>query len=318
MPNPKLSQKNLLIAFDAFGTLFTPRGPIGALYGEIARKHGICGDVSDEDIMSSFKKVVCLWLVAWLIITQTFTPFLSTQKSSSPGSAPPNPPSLPHRLVPDLITRFASRDGYTLYNDVIPLFASLRAARGGSGSSRRKIVTAVLTNSDDRVAGILRSFGLRVGHVDPETVEKIAASTYPNGSGSTSATTLLQPERLGENDIDFVLTSYDCGYEKPHRAIFDAARRLALARYAQVGEGEETGREIDDDGEWEAVYVGDEVDKDVVGAEEAGWANAFLVDREGLVRDARDVVRREDVGGEGQQQVRVLRDLRELETYVLG
>ncbi|KAF9632027.1 hypothetical protein BFW01_g2889 [Lasiodiplodia theobromae] len=252
------------------------------------------------------------------IITQTFTPFLSTQKSSSPGSAPPNPPSLPHRLVPDLITRFVSRDGYTLYNDVIPLFASLRAARGGSGSSRRKIVTAVLTNSDDRVAGILRSFGLRVGHVDPETVEKIAASTYPNGSGSTSATTLLQPERLGENDIDFVLTSYDCGYEKPHRAIFDAARRLALARYAQVGEGEETGREIDDDGEWEAVYVGDEVDKDVVGAEEAGWANAFLVDREGLVRDARDVVRREDVGGEGQQQVRVLRDLRELETYVLG
>ncbi|KAK0663587.1 hypothetical protein DIS24_g961 [Lasiodiplodia hormozganensis] len=249
------------------------------------------------------------------IITQTFTPFLSAQKSSSPGSAPP---SLPHRLVPDLITRFASRDGYTLYNDVIPLFASLRTARGGSGSSRRKIVTAVLTNSDDRVAGILRSFGLRVGHVDPETVEKIAASAYPNGSGSTSATTLLQPERLGENDIDFVLTSYDCGYEKPHRAIFDAARRMALARYARVGEGEETGQEIDDDGEWEAVYVGDEVDKDVVGAEEAGWANAFLVDREGLVRDARDVVRREDVGGEGQQQVRVLRDLRELGTYVLG
>ena len=56
MPNPKpIPHKNLLIAFDAFGTLFSPRAPIGAQYGEIARKHGICRDVSDEEIMSSFK-----------------------------------------------------------------------------------------------------------------------------------------------------------------------------------------------------------------------------------------------------------------------
>lgn len=56
MPGPKPLQKNLFIAFDAFGTLFTPRAPIGAQYGEIARKNGICKDVSDEEIMGSFKK----------------------------------------------------------------------------------------------------------------------------------------------------------------------------------------------------------------------------------------------------------------------
>ncbi|KKY27010.1 putative haloacid dehalogenase [Diplodia seriata] len=291
MPNPKPSQKNLLIAFDAFGTLFTPRAPIGALYGEVARKHGICNDVSDEEIMGSFKK--------------------------------------------------GYRDGYMLYDDVIPLFASLRAARTHSRSSNpttttttkhRKIVTAVLTNSDDRVAGILRSFGLRVGHTDPKVVEEVAVASAKAGQEQAIATPPPPPtttvmmlknedmEALGENDIDFVLTSYDCGYEKPHRAIFDAARRLAAARYAGDGAGEvgkETGRE-DDVGEWEAVYVGDEVDKDVVGAENAGWELAFLVDREGLVRDAGGVVRRHDVGGEGEQEVRVLRDLRELERYVLG
>ncbi|OJD39988.1 haloacid dehalogenase [Diplodia corticola] len=391
MPNPKPSRKNLLIAFDAFGTLFTPRAPIGALYGEIARKHGICSDVSDEEIMRSFKKAykhnatarpnfgkeVGMDPTAWWssLITETFTPFLPSATTTTV------PPALPHRLIPDLLTRFASRDGYTLYDDVVPLFTTLRAARNNTNTTttttaaaaaaatrrpRRKIVTAVLTNSDDRVAGILRSFGLRVGHTDPKTVERMMV-VVGAAAGRAEAPVMEAPlggkkeekeknveegkegreeggeESLGDgdsdNDIDFVLTSYDCGYEKPHRAMFDAARRLAVARYGAdrgrgrdragrvvVGEEEaeaeaEDGSGGGDDGfgEWEAVYVGDEVDKDVVGAENAGWAPAFLVDREGLLGDAAGgVVTRRDVGGHGEKEVRVLRDLRELQSYVLG
>ncbi|GME63518.1 haloacid dehalogenase [Neofusicoccum parvum] len=302
MPTPKPSQKNLLIAFDAFGTLFTPRAPIGTQYGEIARKHGICKDVSDDEIMNSFKKAfklnakerpnygkeVGMDPTAWWssIITQTFTPFL-------PSPAHP----LPARLVPALLARFASRSGYTLYPDVVPLFASLRALRNAAAG--RRIVTAVVTNSDDRVAGILRSFGLRVGHVP-----------YPLG-GSVAE----QGEGWADNDVDFVLTSYDCGCEKPQRGIFDAAVEVAGARFGGGG-----GGGGGDEG-WDTVYVGDEVDKDVVGAEGAGWDAAFLVNREGVVEKEGDgvvVVRRNDLGGQGEEEVRVLRDLRNLSGYVGG
>lgn len=323
MARSKASQKNLFIAFDAFGTLFSPRAPIGAQYGEVARKNRICKDVSDDEIMNNFKKAfkhnakerpnygkeVGMDPTAWWssIITQTFTPFLATADASSP--------QLPARLIPDLLTRFASDTGYTLYADVIPLFTRLRAlgfpSSSSSSSSRPKIITAVVTNSDDRVAGILRSFGLRVGHIDPGTIAALTPTT-----SNPQPTTLLSQENADDNDIDFVLTSYDCGFEKPHPGIFDAAVAVARARFAAD----------DGEGEWEMVYVGDEADKDVVGPEGAGWGRAFLVDREGGVvgsgeareRDGGVVVSRRDVGLEGEGDVRVLRGLMELEGYLNG
>ncbi|EKG20259.1 hypothetical protein MPH_02376 [Macrophomina phaseolina MS6] len=284
MPGPKTSQKNLFIAFDAFGTLFSPRAPIGTQYGEVARKHGICKDISDDEIMSSFKaafkynakerpnfgKEVGMDPTAWWsgIITQTFAPFLEPT-APDPNSLSQQP--LPTRLIPDLLTRFASATGYALHADVIPLFTRVRALKQFSSSTtadtaRRKIITAVLTNSDDRVAGILRSFGLRVGHLDPATLSSsllVASSPSPRSSPSNSqGSTLLPAEHLGDNDIDFVLTSYDCGFEKPHRGIFDAAMAVAMAR-ARFAWGVD-GAEGKEEEEWETVYVGDEVDKDTI------------------------------------------------------
>ena len=65
-------------------------------------------------------------------------------------------------------------------------------------------------------------------------------------------------------DIDFVVTSYDVGAEKPDRRIFDAAKVCAALP--------------DDEADVEHVYlhIGDDSIKDGQGAIEAGW-NAACV-----------------------------------------
>ena len=50
-----MSKKNVLICFDAFGTLFTPRKPVAQQYSEVARSFGLGGFI-DDDIAQSFKK----------------------------------------------------------------------------------------------------------------------------------------------------------------------------------------------------------------------------------------------------------------------
>lgn len=52
---PPLASRNLLICFDAFGTLFTPKLPIAKQYGNVARSFGLTGSFTDEDVGRAFK-----------------------------------------------------------------------------------------------------------------------------------------------------------------------------------------------------------------------------------------------------------------------
>ena len=47
-------QRRVVLTFDAFGTLFTPREPIGQSYAETARRHGLSGFTNDQ-IASTFR-----------------------------------------------------------------------------------------------------------------------------------------------------------------------------------------------------------------------------------------------------------------------
>lgn len=47
--------RNLLICFDAFGTLFKPKRPIEQQYGEVARSLGLVGFI-DEELKRSFRE----------------------------------------------------------------------------------------------------------------------------------------------------------------------------------------------------------------------------------------------------------------------
>lgn len=75
-------------------------------------------------------------------------------------------------------------------------------------------------------------------------------------------------------DIDFAIMSYDVGFEKPHRRVFDAATDVLKNLLSAEGQAEPS---LED---WALVYVGDEVEKDARGSLDAGW-DAILMDREG-------------------------------------
>lgn len=50
-----MSRRHLLLCFDAFGTLFTPRKPVHQQYAEVARSLGLSG-IKDDDVQAQFKK----------------------------------------------------------------------------------------------------------------------------------------------------------------------------------------------------------------------------------------------------------------------
>jgi hypothetical protein len=119
-----------------------------------------------------------------------------------------------------------------------------------------KTVVGIITNSDDRVPSVLDSFGLKVG---------------PRRVGSSAE---RSSQATIDEDISFVVLSYDVGFEKPDRRIFEAAERMLEETLAESGENAD-GQEIDG---YEKLYVGDSLEKDYLGAKAAGW-NAVLLDR---------------------------------------
>ncbi|PGH04116.1 hypothetical protein AJ80_08578 [Polytolypa hystricis UAMH7299] len=158
--------------------------------------------------------------------------------------------------------------------------------RAGGGGWER-IVVGVVSNTDDRVASILTDLGLKVG--DPGLVA---------GSDRSIEERLRARRRGVENDVDFVLTSYEAGREKPDRRIFDVARKRAEEVVLVNGEEEERL-------EWRCMHVGDDYERDYMGAVGAGW-DAYLLPRDG------DHLALESVRekyGDSVKQIRSLPDL---------
>lgn len=87
---------------------------------------------------------------------------------------------------------------------------------------------------------ILSSFGLQVG-------------LWRHGNGS-------QASFKAEDDINFLILSYDVGFEKPDSRIFDATKQLIP-------------------GQERFLHIGDDLQKDYYAAKRAGW-EGLLLDRE--------------------------------------
>jgi len=182
------------------------------------------------------------------VITNTFQPFLT------PGQ------EVPWELVSDLLTRYSTHEGYTLFPDVLPFFEMLkrRSMQPGINTSWKwdKTIVGIITNSDDRVPSVLESFGLKIG---------------PRRVGSAG-------ERIAQanldDDVSFVVLSYDVGVEKPDRRMFEAATQML-----QETAAEKFGHDGSVTGEgFSKLYVGDSLEHDYFGAKEAEW-DAVLVDR---------------------------------------
>ncbi|KAI6777207.1 hypothetical protein HG530_001152 [Fusarium avenaceum] len=253
-----MSKRNLLLCFDAFGTLIRPIRPVAQQYAQVARQCGLT-DFSDDELQSTlisaikqeskrnpnYGKETGLGATKWWtnVIHNTFT---SVRKDGQ---------SLPQDLAPRLLHRFASNEGYETESGLIEAFKGLK-----SSSSRHfdKLVVGVVTNSDDRIPSILASLGLTVSQLRYGTEskpEQIKSQTY---------------------DIDFHCMSYDVGVEKPDKRIFNAAE-LMLARVISARNGKSLGEAEVEAESWQKVYVGDDYSKDVVGSANAGW-NPVLLD----------------------------------------
>ncbi|KAL6718984.1 hypothetical protein ACLMJK_003219 [Lecanora helva] len=252
----------LLLTFDAFGTLFVPRESIAKSYADAARKYGLSG-FSNDDIALQFRKSykeqsknapnygkkIGIAAPEWWsndgrlfqVIHATFHPFNVSK-------------ALPKGLVPELLSRFSSSEGYMLYPDVLPMFRQLRQmmknAEGNPNVSDLNV--GIITNSDDRVISILSTLGLSIGPL------RYGRNPYSNQTGVH-----FRSSSGKRPDIDFVTISYDVGFEKPAHQIFDAAKQLG--RF-----GPASGR---------LIHVGDDPDKDISGAQHAGW-EGILLDRQ--------------------------------------
>ena len=101
-------------------------------------------------------------------------------------------------------------------------------------------IIGIITNSDDRVPSILSSLGLQVG-------------LWRHGYNS-------QVSFKEEDDINFVVMSYEVGFEKPDSKIFNTTKQMM------------PGRE-------RYLHVGDDLQKDYHAAKQAGW-EGILLDRE--------------------------------------
>ncbi|KAJ4985645.1 hypothetical protein SVAN01_08820 [Stagonosporopsis vannaccii] len=263
------AKRNLLLCFDAFGTLFQPNVPIPTAYAQAAIKHGVKCETRhpSSDVGREFKrafkmaserspnygKATGLGAERWWsnVIHSTF------QRWLEPGQ------EVPQSLVDELLRRYSTDEGYDVFPDVVPFFEMLKQKPPFANVNAwpwDKTVVGIITNSDDRVPGILESFGLKVGPRRVGTPDQRSA------------------EAALEDDISFVVLSYDVGVEKPNRAMFDAA----VESLKETLNGRNDGLQTND---FEKLYVGDSLHQDFLGAKHAGW-NSVMLDRNGDHKDA--------------------------------
>ena len=183
------------------------------------------------------------------------------------------PADVPDKLVQRLIRIFASDEGYALYPDVTSFFerlnrlkysGTMRGRVAGRKEEFDSIVVGILSNSDDRVAPILTSLGLQVGSAWADDGQLLS----PMGAATKGTV---------RYDIDFIVTSYEAGHEKPNRAIYEVAEKRAMEHLLATTLG---GSHVADRGSWSHVHIGDEYGQDYRGAVEAGWDSYLLLRRD--------------------------------------
>ncbi|GAC76798.1 predicted hydrolase [Moesziomyces antarcticus T-34] len=236
-----------VVLFDAFDTLVTPRAAPHLQYAAVAREHGL--DVADSDVKAAFKQAFRITATEhpnygletdiaspdhwWaLVIQRTFIPHLHPAVSEEQYAATID--SLSHRLV----TRFGTSQAYRLFEDVVPTLDRLARMRAGDD---RPVTLMLATNSDSRILGVLKSFGLdRFLHLDVD--------------GSASAVQFSAGPVL----------SYFEKCAKPDSRFFQAALQRAATH---LGESVPPTN---------ALYVGDQLHEDFWGATTAGLQAAWL------------------------------------------
>ncbi|EAW11594.1 putative haloacid dehalogenase-like hydrolase [Aspergillus clavatus NRRL 1] len=280
--------RTLLLTLDAFDTIFHPRQPVPEQYAAAADAFGLPrSTITPERLAAAFKSTFKAQSKAYPnygreyvlrgqyggprqwweeVIRGSFSRAM-TGDSEQFGVNNEIPPA----LVTYLVERFASSEGYALFDDVEPFLAAVREIKSRKrGSVFDRVLLGVISNSDDRVPAVLKSLGLRVGHVRADQgVEsrRLPGFETDGAVGSPSRSKDGDEQVRQVDDVDLVITSYEAGEEKPSRVIFDVARRQAQ----RLAHGAD-----DADSDWVCMHVGDDVDKDYHAALSVGWDGYYI------------------------------------------
>ncbi|KAJ5781067.1 hypothetical protein N7457_006227 [Penicillium paradoxum] len=295
---PKAS--TLLITFDAFGTLFHPRIPVPEQYIATAHQFGLSHpSITPDNLKLAFKDTyraqACRYPNygradvlqgqyggprQWWeeVIRGSFTRLLSLENGAtyheepeSLGGNNEDQVKLPAGMVEALLDQFAGPKGYALFDDVLPFFRRVRKLKTAEKWSFNRVIVGVVSNSDDRVPAVLKSLGLTVGDMRADQdrssmdLPGFEERSIKNKDTQSHNNNLEDPNR--ELDIDMVITSYEAGEAKPHRLIFDVARRQAL----------EVSRPwLTRETKFVSVHVGDDYKEDYRAARNAGWESYMI------------------------------------------
>ncbi|KAJ5652159.1 hypothetical protein N7507_009585 [Penicillium longicatenatum] len=292
------THRTLLLTFDAFDTLFHPREPVPDQYASTAHEFGLSRTaITPQKLKAAFKTTFREQASRYPnygradvlrgryggpkqwweeVIQGSFKRTLSEGNGSNIGTDP----ELPAGFVEALIDLFAGARGYTLYDDVAPFFARMRELKAAPKHNRfDQVIVGVVSNSDDRVPAVLKALGLRVG--DLRADQDISSGELPGfEQRKVRDSNTVSGQIRSDLDLDFVITSYEAGEEKPNRLIFDVAERQARLLVPGVHVGS---------GSWTRVHVGDDYGKDYQGAIEAGWQSYLLRRGDGEERDAKSI-----------------------------
>lgn len=266
------STRPLLLTFDAFDTLFTPRESIPAQYRETALEHGI--DRPETEIMSSFKSAFKA---------------MSAEHPNYGLQSGLNPETWWHELIArtfpdvsaavlpalqsDLYDRFSSDRGYRLFDDVQPLLdiIGLDSYQARTWPPRRTML-GIVTNSDPRVRRILKSLGI-----------KRRRALYPPRHAPLSRKGKWIPTKSAR--MSFVVTSYQARAEKSvadldgtiwkraNEWAQDDIKRLSNPVKRLTRSGSTLLTHISD---FHHLHVGDELQHDVFAPMAAGWDAIWL------------------------------------------
>jgi FMN phosphatase YigB (HAD superfamily) len=206
-------------------------------------------------------------------------------------------------LIAQLYQQFSSNRGYALYPDV-PTFFNLSNSQTPAGKWE-KIIIGVITNSDNRVPSVLESLGLSVGprragtqaqqqietkedhDIDFVVLSYDVEAAKPDRKIFDAGVDMLREvltaeaekrEALAAEIEEEKLKYVEKESERLNEYIRDndvekAAKHLeSLIRMSRTPPLEPR-LSVDD---FEKLYVGDEIEKDYLGAERAGWNALYL------------------------------------------
>lgn len=146
-------QRPIMVSFDAFGTLFTPRDDVAKLYRNIVFNE--CGlDVSVDHISSNMKNTLKYMTRTYpqygkYTLTNNADNVKSWWTQVIIGSFLPN--KLDQKTIDAVYDYFGSGNAYRVYDDVLPTLSELQ---------KHDIKVSVISNLDSRFPKILQNLKL--------------------------------------------------------------------------------------------------------------------------------------------------------------